>query len=123
VVEFLFGDVFCLVPGLSAAVAHDNVNFAEGLLGGLEEAVDFRDFADIGLDGDGFCAVAETFDDFDDFVGWAFGGDVVDDDGAAALTEFNGATTANSAAGTSDEGNFAFERGGGNCENHCVVLY
>jgi hypothetical protein len=114
----LLTDLLRNVPALSTRIAHDDVDFAKGLLRFLKEAVDLRDFGDIGFDGDGAGAVVETFDYLADFFGGALRGDVVDDDGGAALAEFDGAAASDATTGAGNEGNLAFERGGRDVDDH-----
>ena len=80
--------------------------------------MDLADFGYVGLDGNGFGTVVETLDYFADFICWAFRGHVVYDDGGAALAEFDGAASSNSATGTGDEGDLTLEGGGGNIDDH-----
>lgn len=71
-VVFLLCDFLRLVPALCARVAHDNVDFAKGLLGLLEQPLDLGDFAHVRLDGNGLGPVVEAPDDFAHFVRGAF---------------------------------------------------
>jgi len=116
VVVLLLCDLLGLVPGLGAAVAHDNVDLAKVLLGVLEEPLDLGGLADIGLDADGLGTAAAGLDLLDDLVCRGLAALVVDDDAAATLAEFNGTSTTNTAASTSDQSDLAVKgrRGDGN---------
>ena len=118
VVVLLLRNLLGDVPALGPGVGHDDVDLAEGLLALLEQAGDLGDLADVGADGDGFGAVVEALDDLDDFLRWALRGDVVDDDGGAALAQLDGTATADSATGAGDEGDLPVERGCGDCDDH-----
>lgn len=80
--------------------------------------MDLGDFGYVGLDGDGLCAVVEAFDYLADFLRGARGRDVVYNDGGAALAELYGAAATDAAAGACDEGDLAFEGGGGDGDDH-----
>jgi len=122
VVELLLCDVLCCVPALGTTVAHDKVDLAESSLGLLEQAVDLANLGDIGLDGDGLGAVVEGLDGVADLIGGGLGVGVVDNDGASTASELDGTATADTTAGTGDEGDLVVEGGGGNGDDglgHC----
>jgi hypothetical protein len=112
VVVLLFGDLLGLVPALGAGVAHDDVDLAKVLLGLLEQALDLRGLADVGLDGDGFGAGAGLLDELDNLVGRLLAVGVVDDNAGSAAAELNGTATTDTTAGTGDEGDLSMEGGG-----------
>ena len=117
-IVLLLGNLLRLVPRLCARVRHDNIDLVKRLLGFCEKALDLGELGDVGADGDGLGAVVEALDDLDDFLGGAFARDVVYDDGGAALAELDGAPAADASAAAGDERDFAFERGGGDVDDH-----
>jgi len=118
VVVFLLCNLFRLVPGFGPGIAHYDVDFAEGFFGFFEETGDFGDFGDVGLDGDCFRTIPKILNYLYDFFGGALGGNVVYYYGGASFAEFDCAAATDAAAGAGDEGDFAFEGGGWDRDDH-----
>ena len=112
VVVLLFCHLLGLVPTLGAAVGHDDVEMAEVGLGFLEQPVDLADLGHVRLDARSAGSVPERFDDSTHFVRGGLAVCVVDHDGSAPLSEFDGTAAADATTGAGDEGNFAVETGG-----------
>ena len=109
-VVVVFRDVFFGAEDLHAGIGDDDVEPAEVRERLREELSDLRHFGDVGADGDGFAA--DRLDLRYDVVGGGRAVGVVDDDGGAALAEFEGDAGAETAAGAGYEDDFAVESGG-----------
>ena len=93
--------------GFDAGVVHHDVEAAEVFHGGVYEALEVGNLADIGLHGDGLVTKRE------DLFLEVFGGfrmhDIVDDDVGSLLGEFEDDRETDAAVSAGDDGCFSFE--------------
>jgi hypothetical protein len=107
-VVLLLGGVEQRGTGLDAGIVHHDVQAAERLHGGVDEALKVGDLADIGVDPDG--SIPERDDSPFEFLGRISVRDVVDCDVGALFRQLEHDSLSDSAIAAGDDRNLALQK-------------